>query len=567
MQSVAVNRRPHSGATITGILRDSTGTTSTRSTRSRVSPDVTDLAEGMRRASAVGPAAYALFGIVDVILYLVLYGDAPLDQVLAYRVAGTGVLFGWFFYTRGAPATVRKMATATGMMLAASGGLMALIAVQLGGLGSPYIHGLAFYYVAIATMIPSPWRRTAVMLVPIHLVFFAVLILMTAIDPVRSAQWQTRDVVALFVIAALFETALLAFATVAAHLLWTSKAQLYRARRLGRYRLQAPLGHGGMNEVWLARDDNLDRDVAIKVLRGAPGPDDDRWIRFEREAQVASSLTSPHTVKIYDYGASDDGIAYIAMEHLRGSDLADLVGRFGALAIPRAVHLIRQAARSLAEAHERGLVHRDVKPANLFALSSSDAPDFVKVLDFGLVRELTRATGESTREGVTLGTPAFMAPEQFLGADVTAASDVYGLGATLYFLLTGAAPFSDQGGGDASLWRQHSTARLPSVREGRGEAVPAALEAVLAQAMAKHPSDRYRDATALLKALDDLPEISAWTTADAAGWWASTRLLAPSEVSARVPALRQTPEPGRAAAGDPTVTRRAAERTPAVPKP
>jgi serine/threonine-protein kinase len=192
--------------------------------------------------------------------------------------------------------------------------------------------------------------------------------------------------------------------------------------------------------------------------------------------------------------------------------------------VRRAVHVIRQAARSLAEAHQRGLVHRDVKPANLFVLSAGEAPDFVKVLDFGLVRELTRPPGEDTREGITLGTPAYMAPEQFLGADVTAASDVYALGATLYFLLTGVPPFDDRGGGDAGLWRAHSAQPLvpPSVR--KGETMPRSLEAVIATCMAKHPADRYRDATALCKALDDLPEVGAWTSAEATAWWTAARL-------------------------------------------
>ncbi len=505
-----------------GATHTSGGRTSgTRGLRSRVSAEANDFAEGIRRASAIGAIAYAGFAAVDLILYLLVYQHANIDRIVAYRIAGIGILFGWFFYARSSHASLRSMVVTTAVVLAATVVLLALVANQLGGLASPYVPGTSFYFVAIAVLVPSPWRRMLALLVPVFVSFFATLSLITWMS--TPAAWSSVEGVTHYLVSAFIQVALLMFATIASHLLWASRAQLYRARRLGRYRLQAPLGAGGMNEVWLARDDTLNRDVAIKVLRGAPQGDDDRWMRFEREAQVASSLTSPHTVKIFDYGASDDGIAYIAMEFLRGLDLADLVLGYGPLDVRRAVHMIRQATSSLAEAHERGLVHRDVKPANLFALSTGDPPDFVKVLDFGLVRELTRPLGTDTLEGVTLGTPAYMSPEQFLGADVTAASDVYGLGTTLYFLLTGGPPFDDKSG-DAGLWRAHSTHPLVPVSQRRGEDVPRALEAVIATCLAKHPSDRYRDATALGKALDDLPEVGPWTASEALAWWTSARL-------------------------------------------
>jgi serine/threonine-protein kinase len=211
------------------------------------------------------------------------------------------------------------------------------------------------------------------------------------------------------------------------------------------------------------------------------------------------------------------------MELLRGLDLSEMVASFGPLDARRAVHVIRQAASSLAEAHDRGLVHRDVKPANLFAVSTGESTDFVKVLDFGLVRELVRPRGEGTREGITLGTPAYMAPEQFLGADVGPAADVYGLAATLYYLLTGVPPFDDRGSGDAGLWRAHTRDPLVPVNRRREEPVPDALEQVIATAMAKSPADRYRDAAAFGKALDAVA-MPPWTIHEAAAWWTAARL-------------------------------------------
>ena len=276
---------------------------------------------------------------------------------------------------------------------------MALLGAQLGGLDTDYVYGLAFFYGGTAAVIPSPWRRTLTLLVPAHVAFFGVLALAVTVDPRWSWQWHEQGALAELGVGALFTTALLAFSTVSGHLLWASRKQLYEARRLGRYRLTSPLGEGGMNEVWLARDEALRRDVALKVLRAAPGVGDDRWVRFEREAQVASTLTSPHTIKIFDYGASDDGIAYIAMERLRGLDLDAMVDAWGPLAVPRAVHFTRQACLSLAEAHEHGLVHRDVKPGNLFALSTSGDEDFLKVLDFGVVRELGAPAADADLRG------------------------------------------------------------------------------------------------------------------------------------------------------------------------
>ena len=502
-------------------MRARAQTSTSRGTRSRTTGEVHDFAQGIQRVATVGVIAYTGFLAVDLVLWWLAYPGAAVDRVIAYRVAGSGILFGWFFYTRSASASLRSMVASTTAVLITTVVAAALIVDDMGGLQSPYLQAVAFYFVAIAVLLPSPWRRLLTMLAPVYVAYFATAGL--SIYLAHPEAWQSTAGITNFLVSAFLQLTLLAFAAVASHLLWASRAQLYRARRLGRYRLQAPLGSGGMNEVWLARDETLHREVAIKVLRGAPDDGDERWIRFEREAQVASSLTSPHTVKIYDYGASDDGIAYIAMELLRGLDLADLVIGYGPLDVRRAVQMIRHAASSLAEAHERGLVHRDVKPANLFALSGGDTPDFVKVLDFGLVRELIRPVGHETREGVTLGTPAYMAPEQFIGADVGPPSDVYGLGATLYYLLTGAPPYEDKGTSDAALWRAHAQQPLVPASERRGEPVPPALEAVIASCMAKHPADRYRDAGALGKALDQL-DVGSWTPADAAAWWAAARL-------------------------------------------
>jgi len=526
-----------------------------RGGRGRAAADRAELHDAVRQAAIVATVGFGAFVFLDVYLHALLFPDSHLGRLLGLRAAGTLVLVGFLVWSRGADRSRTALVAATSCAFAVSCAFMAILGGELGGLDTDYTYGLAFFYGGTAAVIPSPWRRTLVLLIPAHIAFFSALAIVVTIDPHWSWQWHEQGALAELGVGLLFTTALLAFSSVSGQLLWASRKQLYEARRLGRYRLTSPLGEGGMNEVWLARDDALRRDVALKVLRAAPGIGDDRWVRFEREAQVASTLTSPHTIKIFDYGASDDGIAYIAMEHLRGLDLDAMVDTWGPLAIGRAIHYTRQACLSLAEAHERGLVHRDVKPGNLFALSSAGEEDFLKVLDFGVVRELGAPAADLTSEGVMVGTPVFMAPEQFTGGDVTPASDVYALGATLYFMLTATPPFDVQG--DTKLWRAHTAAPVvpPSLR--RGEPVPAALEAVVARCLAKHPVDRYVDCRALLGALDDLGDdgLEPWTRVEAQRWWTEARLAprhqrhpTPSAVSLRARGPSRPPPAGPAAA-------------------
>jgi serine/threonine-protein kinase len=418
---------------------------------------------------------------------------------------------------------------------------IAMIARDLGGLGSFYAQGLAFYFAGVAAIMPAPWRRMLVLDLPALGVYFLTLGGLVALDPDLRGQWLSHDAVAAFATHLGFSAGLCAFSVVSGHLLWASRKQLYEARRLGRYRLKMRIGKGGMNEVWLAWDDALRRDVALKVLRARPDDDHHLWTRFEREAHATSALTSPHTVRIFDYGASDDGIAYIAMEHLTGLDLDALVRAHGPLDVRRVVHVARQACASLAEAHQRGLVHRDVKPANLFVSSLPGEEDFLKVLDFGVARSLHHPEGPAlTRAGAFVGTPAYMAPEAFTGG-VDARSDVYSLGTTLYYLITGRPPFD---GDDHELKRAHHAQAVlpPSLLRPGG--VPEALEALVARCLAKEPADRFADGAAVGAALAELGDIAPWTADDARAWWAAARFRAERDSSV-MPAA--TVEPHRRA--------------------
>jgi eukaryotic-like serine/threonine-protein kinase len=260
--------------------------------------------------------------------------------------------------------------------------------------------------------------------------------------------------------------------------------------------------------VWAAFHTGLGREVALKTLR--PERADAVAVqRFEREVRAMTELTHPNTVRVFDHGVTDDGLWYYTMELLEGADLATLVAREGPLPPARAVYLVDQACRALAEAHARGTIHRDLKPENLFVTRAGTEGDFIKVLDFGIAKVLEEAESATlTREGTIAGTPSFMSPESAMGRPTTAASDVYALGAVLYFVLAGRPPF-EQTALPALLFAHVSEAPAPP-SDKRGEALPEDLEQVVLRALEKQPEARYPDAGALAAALSQCACAGTW---------------------------------------------------------
>jgi hypothetical protein len=300
------------------------------------------------------------------------------------------------------------------------------------------------------------------------------------------------------------------------------------ARQLGQYTLDEKLGAGGMGTVYKARHAMLRRPTAVKLL-DVEKMSDAAIARFEREVQLTSALTHPHTVAVYDYGRTPDGIFYYAMEYLEGMNLDDLIKRFGALPEARMVYILHQVCESLAEAHAAGLVHRDVKPANIILTRRGGMHDFVKVLDFGLAK----AQGGQERAGVTspnalMGTPLYLSPEGVNQPDqVDARSDVYALAAVGYFLLTGTPVFSGSSVMDICMKHLKDTPEPPSAR--RASPVSAGLEALLLRCLAKTPSERPGDAAQMLRELDACAVEGKWTALDAAAWWAALNKAVPGE--------------------------------------
>ena len=304
--------------------------------------------------------------------------------------------------------------------------------------------------------------------------------------------------------------------------------EVKRARELGSYHLVERLGAGGMGEVWRASHRLLARPAAIKLIRPglsakAPaGTPADILRRFKSEAETIGRLQSPHTVHLFDFGVADDGAFYYVMELLDGLDADRFVRRFGPLPPARVIYLVRQICHSLSEAGTRGLVHRDVKPANIFLCRYGEDFDFVKVLDFGLVKALNDAeettTAVVTRENVVQGTPAFMAPEQALGSrTLDPRADIYATGCVAYWLLTGQQVFAADSSIGVLVQHAHTSPAPPSTRIE--SPIPAALEDLILACLAKDPAARPSSARELGERLDGIPISDPWTDQAAARWW------------------------------------------------
>jgi len=302
--------------------------------------------------------------------------------------------------------------------------------------------------------------------------------------------------------------------------------QLREAQELGSYQLVERLGQGGMGEVWRAKHRLLARNAAIKLVRpevlGAGGAEDAQMIRrrFEREAQSTAALGSPHTIRVFDYGVTEEGTFYYVMELLSGRDLESLVREFGPAPPDRALFLLRQVCHSLAEAHARGLVHRDIKPANIYVCRLGLEYDFVKVLDFGLVkvrqpggRDALTATIE-----LTSGTPAYMAPEIILGeSNVDRRADVYALGCVAYYLLTGQLVF--EADTPMSMLMQHVQAEPVPPSQRTELKIPRELDEVVLACLNKDPRKRPQDAEEVLTKVWQCKTCETWNQQSARGWW------------------------------------------------
>ncbi len=475
--------------------------------------------EGLTRVAGLAAAFLTAFGALDVLVVRALHPGLGLALPLGLRACGVVVAL-IAYATARSPRVPRRVAEAAhALLLAVAAALMALFGAWLGGPTSPYVHGLSIAFIVRATVIPAPFRESLAVGALLLGVHAAVTVALYAVDPAAHAAWLTSPALvhlasSYAIVASVFLGG--AYGSSAAD---RANTELRAARRIGRYRLEAPIGRGGQSEVWLAWDASLERQVALKLLDGDVATADARQL-FEREAKLASQLESPHAVRVYDFGASDDGTAYLAMEYLPGEDLSTIVGSHGPLPPARAIHFAVQACRALEDAHAIGLVHRDVKPANLRVTKAGDAWDVLKLVDFGIARRRTPEPDHSTVAGRLRGTPAYMSPEACRGEPAAPAADVYSLGATLYHLVAGQPPFV---GDDVEIVSAQLTAAVPPPSKRRGSEIPVDLERVVLRCLEKHPGDRYPSARALREALEACADAGRWSASDATAFWESDR--------------------------------------------
>jgi serine/threonine-protein kinase len=428
----------------------------------------------------------------------------------------------WWWLSRRRPPFAFLEAADTGVVLFISlllnlnAGLYAIRTVSVFNLA--LVTGLVALVRAV--VVPSTARRTLALGLIASAMAYAIFFL-SAFHPAwpvaqrEDPEWSLPFQLASFT---LWLGACIATATVASKAIYHLRREVRAARQLGQYVVGEKLGEGGMGIVYRATHSLLRRETALKLL--PPDRVDPGTIRrFEREVVETARLRHPNTVAVYDYGRTPDGVFYYAMEYLDGLTITELVAVDGPLPPGRVVWLLRQVCASLDEAHSVGLVHRDIKPANLYVCRYGIEFDFVKILDFGLVKSsgpLTDAT--LTAAGAFAGTPGYIAPEVALGsADVDWRADIYGLGCVGYFLVTGAPVFERASPIEMLFDHARTPPISPSQRARR--VFPAGLDETLLACLEKDPRNRPQSAEQLSEALGAITLESSWTADDARRWW------------------------------------------------
>jgi eukaryotic-like serine/threonine-protein kinase len=473
------------------------------------------------------------------LIYLALYSTlwVALSNPISMTTSVLGLVISvatalYFFSGRRSPARVAAVGLTYEVLLALSLSISEAWASRYSGTSSQ-VSWSAVVIVLFPFLTPARPRLV-----------FAASVLAAAMTPLAMAlvfgltgrAWPALGVVASYVLPP-FLCAVLAWAPTS--VLSQMSAAIKHARRLGSYELTERLGAGGMGEVWLATHRLLARPAAVKLIKpevlGAKDTHSRDLLirRFEREAQVTASLESPHTVELYDFGVSSEGVLFYVMELLHGVDLETLINRFGPLPSERVIYLLTQACDSLEDAHGRGLIHRDIKPANLFVARKGGSADFLKLLDFGLVKrwsgsdedhnllmslqESAALVGE-TAVGQIVGTPAFLAPEAALGEKaVDHRADLYSLGCVGYWMLTGKLVFTESTVMGMAV--AHVTREPEPPSKSVVQLIAPGLEAAIMSCLQKDRSLRPQSAEALRETLTAVSLQEPWSRERANNWW------------------------------------------------
>jgi serine/threonine-protein kinase len=465
---------------------------------------------------------------------MVLVGGAQFVAVVKGPVAFGHLAASWtmgllWLLARRARLSVRSLATLDAIGIVVACGFLSIMTWNDEGQILQVLLALTVTVMIRAILVPSRPSRTMVLSALAFLPTVVVCIARhdpTALLPGFTAAYQKQYMSLNTVLWSVLGTTL---ATITSRVTYGLRRQVAEANELGQYVLEEKIGGGGMGEVWRARHRLLIRPAAIKLIRPEMSGDPELLLRrFEREARATAALKSPHTVQLYDFGATEDGRLYYVMELLDGLDLDTLVRQYGPLPAERVVHILRQVCSSLQDAHVNGLVHRDIKPANVVVSRAGTTFDFAKVLDFGLVKLDTRNDeGDAVKlstQGSAAGTPAFMAPETVLGvAGTDHRVDLYAIGCVGYWLLTGKLIFEGKSVVEVMLHHAHTPPPRPSSMSELP--IPAPLEGLLMECLEKDPARRPASAEAVSTRLDAVSLESAWTVERAERWWAMHRPL------------------------------------------
>ncbi len=456
--------------------------------------------------------------------------SAPLAVGDLLHLAGALLSGGLYLATRSTTLSLRLLSSIDlGVSLVSVALLTAAAVLQSDTNAAPFMAMLAFTALSLARaiIVPSTASRTLL----IGLVVGGSVVALT----IAGASWNSAGV-SRVVSAICWVAVAIVLSTLASRIIFGLRQQVQQARVLGQYTLHERIGEGGMGEVWRASHALLRRPTAVKLI--PPQRADQQLLRrFEQEVQLAARLTHPSAVTIYDYGRTLDGIFYYAMELVHGLDLERLVAAHGALPPARVIHVLEQVCGALAEAHDLGMVHRDVKPANILLSPRAGEHEIAQIADFGLVKDVS--TGEPsaavTAEHAVVGTPLYMSPEALRAPDsVTARSDLYSLGAVAWFLLVGRPPFVGESVIEVCSQHLHVAPAAPSLVLGRP--LPAELERLVLRCLAKDPEQRLSGARELRQELVRCRTEHTWSVEDAERWWRSR----PEPLMTSSPALATT---------------------------
>jgi serine/threonine-protein kinase len=466
---------------------------------------------------------------------MVLVGGAPFLAVvegpvaMGHLAASSTMALLWLLATH-ARLSRRGLGALDGIGFVVAPGFLSIMTVNDEGQILQVLLALTVTVMIRAILVPSRPGRTMLLTALAFLPTVVVCIarhhptaLLPGFTPSYQKQYMTLNTV-------LWSVLGITLATITSRVTYGLRRQVAEANELGQYVLEEKIGGGGMGEVWRARHRLLIRPAAIKLIRPQVSDDAELLLRrFEREARATAALRSPHTVQLYDFGATEDGRLYYVMELLDGLDLDTLVRQYGPLPAERVVHILRQVCSSLQDAHVNGLVHRDIKPANVVVSRAGTTFDFAKVLDFGLVKlDSAGSDGDEavklTNEGSASGTPAFMAPEVVLGvADTDHRVDLYALGCVAYWLLTGKLVFAGKSVVEVMFHHAHTPPVRPTTRSELP--IPASLETLVMDCLEKDPAHRPASAEAVSARLEAVALESLWTAERAERWWEMHRPL------------------------------------------